>query len=247
MKKRFKEVEEAFGHLKRDFRLGRISRQEFIDRLERLRLKDEEGRFWMIGVRSGKWYYFDGKEWVQSEPPSVKDEKAICRYCGFENRLETERCTRCGRSLGVRRDFYRSDRKQGEYSQEFPLRSKEEKGWEERSEEAFEEETGANFIFRSLSPLSFLIFLGTIGFLAGIIIGAFAGATNYFSGIVKFVPSFIQESKGNLLGGLIFAGLGGVFGFMVFGLFGFLNALLINVISSFVGGIKINIEKIGKK
>ena len=71
MQKKFKDVEETFEQLKRKFRLREISRQEFIEQLERLRLKDEEGRFWMIGVRSGKWYCFNGVDWIQSDPPSL--------------------------------------------------------------------------------------------------------------------------------------------------------------------------------
>ncbi len=247
MQKRYKEVEEAFAQLKRKFRLGKISRQEFIERLERLRLKDEEGRFWMIGVRSSKWYYFDGKEWVQSEPPSIKDKKAICIYCGFENRLEAESCAHCKRIIVKKKKFFRSGRRLDEYSRESLLRSRKEKGWERRREEALEDERMAKFVFRSLSPLSFLVFLGTIGLLLGTIIGAFTGATNYFSGIVKILPSFIQENKGNLLGGIIYAVLGGVLGFIVFGLFGFCNALFINAVSSFVGGVKIDIEKIRER
>jgi len=245
MQKEFKEVEEASGQLKRKFRLGKISRQEFIDSLDKLRLKDDYGRFWMIGVRSDKWYYLDGKDWVQSEPPWIKDRKAICVYCGFENKLEAEACAGCGRSLGEEKNLIRKISPRGdEYSQELLLHKREEG---ERNEEVSGDERGANFVFRSLSPFSFLLFWGTLGLLLGTILGAFAGATNYFSGIVKILPGFIQENKGNLLGGIIYAGSGGVLGFIVFGLFGFCNALFINVISSFVGGIKIDIEKIHEK
>lgn len=245
MQKKFKDVEEVFEQLKRKFRLGKISRQEFITRLEKLRLKDEEGRFWMIGVRSGKWYYFDGIDWIQSEPPSIKDGKAICIYCGFENMLEAEACARCGGNLEEGKgSIPEGSHKINELSQELISKGKEEQGWEERKKEASRYERAANFVFRSLSPLSFLVFLGSVGLLVGVILGAFAGATDYSSGIVKILPSFIQETKGNLLGGILYAGFGGVFGFIVFGLFGFCAALLINVIASFIGGVKLRIDKI---
>ena len=29
---------------------------------------DDEGRYWTIGVTSGKWYYRDDSGWVESEP-----------------------------------------------------------------------------------------------------------------------------------------------------------------------------------
>lgn len=246
MQKEFREVEKEFDRLKRKFRLGKISQKELIDRLEKLRLKDDDGRFWMIGMRSYKWHYFDGKDWVQSEPPSIKDRKAICRYCRFKNKLEAEFCARCGRLLG-KEIFRKSSPRRDEYAQALSLSKRGEEEREERNEEIFGDEGRANFLFRSLSPLSFLLFWGILGLLLGTIFGAFTGATNYFSGIVKILPTFIQENKGNLLGGIIYSGLGGVLGFIVFGLLGFCNALFINVISSFMGGIKIDIEKIREK
>ena len=95
----FKDVIAAFDRLKAKFQNGEIARQEFIDEMKKLRIKDDQGRFWMIGAQTGKWYYFDGKDWVQDEPPSHKDKKAICVHCGFENRLESDACGRCGGTM----------------------------------------------------------------------------------------------------------------------------------------------------
>ncbi|NIO49928.1 MAG: hypothetical protein GTN73_10935 [Candidatus Aminicenantes bacterium] len=235
MEKRIKQIEKAFIKLKGKFRRGKISRQKFVDSLRKLRLKDDGGRFWMIGAQSGKWYFFDGKEWIESNPTSITDKKAICRYCGFANRLEAETCAHCGG------DF----RKKGKPPE--PRKEKEEEKWKERYISSYEGKKRANFILRRLSPFSFFLFWGAVGFLLGIFIGAFIGATNYFSGIVKLLPSFIQQNKGNLLGGIIYAGLGGVLGFIVFGFLGFCNALFVNVVSSFVGGIKVDIERLHEK
>jgi len=96
MDKQFKDVEANFNELKRQFRFGEISQREFIDRLKQLRIKDPSGRFWMIGAQSGRWYVFEGKDWVKAEPPSLEEKKSICIYCGFENNLEAESCARCG-------------------------------------------------------------------------------------------------------------------------------------------------------
>jgi hypothetical protein len=235
MEKRIKEVEKAFGKLKGKFRRGKISRQKFVDGLKKLRFTDNEGRFWMIGARSSKWYYFEGKEWIESDPASFKDTKAICGYCGLANRVEVDTCVHCGGDL----------RKKGK----LPSRRKEKKEekWKGRLKWRFEDKKRANFVLRSLNPFSFFLFLGAAGLLLGIFIGAFIGATNYFSGIVKSLPIFIQENKGNLLGGIIYAGLGGVLGFIVFGFLGYCNALIVNVISSFVGGIKVDIERLREK
>jgi len=235
MEKRVKEIEKTFVKLKGKFRRGKISRQKFVDGLKKLRFKDDEGRFWMIGARSGKWYFFDGKDWIESDPASITDKKAICRYCGFANRVEEETCIHCGASLLKKRKL--------------PLRGKEkeEEKRKEREIRAFGGKKTANYVLRRLNPFSFLLFVGAVGLLFGIFIGAFIGATNYFSGIVKFLPSFIGENKGNLLGGIIYAGFGGVLGFIVFGFLGFCNALFVNVVSSFVGGIKVDLETLREK
>jgi ribosomal protein L40E len=235
MEKRIKQVEKAFGKLKGKFRRGKISRQKFVDGLKKLRFMDDEGRFWMIGARSSKWYYFAGKDWIESDPASITDKKAICRYCRYANRVEAEICIHCGGNLRKKEKL------------PVPGKEKEEEKWKERDRWAFEDKRRANFVLRRLSPFSFFLFLGAVGLLLGIFIGAFIGATNYFSGIVKLLPSFIKENKGNLLGGIIYAGLGGVLGFIVFGFLGFCNALIVNVVSSFVGGIKVDIERLREK
>ena len=235
MEKRIKEVEKAFVRLKGKFRRGKISRQKFVDGLKKLRFKDDEGRLWMIGARSGKWYFFDGKDWIESDPTSITEAKATCRYCGYANRVEEETCVHCGGDL----------RKKGK----LPALRKEkgEEEWKGRYISSYEDKKRANFVLRRLSPFSFFLFLGAVGLILGIFIGAFIGATTYFSGIAKLLPSFIKENKGNLLGGIIYAGLGGVLGFIVFGFLGFCNALFVNVVSSFVGGIKVDIERLREK
>jgi len=244
MHKKFLDLEEALDQLKRDFWRQKISRQEFIDQVKKLQLKDDQGRFWMIGIRSGLWYCYNGREWVQSEPPSIMDGKAICIYCGFENKLDTEACSRCGRGLEKKEDLLQKSERLSQHSSHELLHGEEKRELEERKDESPGSETSTSFLFRSLSPLSFLVFSGSLGLVIGIILGVLTGATDYFSGIAKIMPAFIYGAKGNLLGGIIYAGLGAVFGFIAFGLLGFCLALLINFVSSFVGGVKISIDKI---
>lgn len=218
MEKQFKDVEEEFGLLKKEFRLGNITRREFIERLKKLRLKDGEGRFWMIGAQSGKWYYYDGENWIQSHPPSLEEGKAICIYCGFENKLEAEFCTRCGENL------------------------MEKKASREIKVEPPEEVKKIHFVFRSLSVLSSFLFLGVSGIFVGILLGALVGTTGIFYPIVKLVPTFLRELQGTIIGGILYAVVGGVLGFVIFGASGFCLALFINFISSFVGGLKVRLD-----
>jgi len=232
MKKHFKDVEDTFEQLKKEFRQGVIQRGEFIEKLKKLKIKDKDGRFWMIGAQSGKWYYFDGKNWILSDPPSLKEGKAVCIYCGFENDLKDNVCAGCGGNLSE---------EEKDTLKPYPTINQSLEGKDYF--EAFEEKRGADFLFRSVSPFSFLLFWGVIGLIFGVILGAFTGVSEYFPSVVKIVPGFLQEFQGKFFGGIIYAALGGVAGFLVLGVFGFMEALIINVISSLVGGIKIKISR----
>ena len=96
MTDQFREAEATFSLLLEKFKEKKISQQEFADSLKQLRIKDDEGRFWVIGAQSGKWYAFENGEWIEAKPPSQMERRAICISCGFENDIEAESCARCG-------------------------------------------------------------------------------------------------------------------------------------------------------
>ena len=232
MAKDFRDIEETFNRLKQKFRQGEISRREFIQELKKLQLQDSEGRFWMIGAQSGKWYYLDGKKWVRSDPPSITEGKAICIYCGFENTITANACARCGENLVKDRteeDSIPPPASTNIDSKDFV--------------ELFEEKKGSSWNFRSVNPVSFFLFCGMVGLFIGIALGAFSGASGYFSSGSSFIPGFLKEFQGKLSGGIIFAVIGGAAGFLSLGILGFLKAIIINVILSWIGGIKIKISQ----
>ncbi len=68
----FAEVENAVSRLRR--RQNQMSRQELQDELRKLMVLDDQGYWWMLGMETDQWYRFDGKEWVQEDPPI--DEQA---------------------------------------------------------------------------------------------------------------------------------------------------------------------------
>ena len=250
----FKDVIEAFDRLKARFQGGEISRQEFIDEMKKLRIKDDQGRFWMIGAQTGKWYFFDGKDWVQDEPPSQKDKKAICVHCGFETRLEEEVCARCG---GTMKETEPACEKCGAKlpkpylicpecgtsaigdaaapaaDEDAPV--SQDRGTDRKRD--LEAATSAR-VLRSVKPFSFFLFGGALGALAGLLAGAFAGATGYFAPDLGFLPAALLEFQGKPLGGVLFALAGAVVGFAAFALIGFLKAFVINLILSMIGGIE---------
>jgi len=253
MEDKFKEIEDKFKNLRLKYRQRRISDREFKDRLKKLRLTDNSGKCWTIGARTGKWYCFDGKNWVESSPQSLNKKKMICIYCGFENDLEAEECVYCGGKFGNEVDSYPDSRgMSGEPKWENSRTGLEESVQikpEESDREAevvLKDEGGSYYLFSSINPTSFFLFLGLTGLFFGIILGAFVGATDYFSVIASIFPFFLRELQGKLIATIMCSLFGGVYGFIILGIFGFVGALFINLILSFFGGIKIRLKNIGQ-
>ncbi len=247
MNSQFHDIESAFQALRRQFRGKEISRREFIDRLKKLRLRDDQGRFWMIGAQTGKWYYFDGKEWVQSAPPVEEAKKVKCYSCGLDNEAGSEYCQRCGESLGLKESVCpQCGTKLDSPFQKCPVCSQESGASVFAEEPLFgvKPQSSENFVLRRLNPVSLFFFSGGTGLILGVFIGAFAGASGYLSGLANSLPEFLATLHGTLMGGIIFAGLGGILGFVLIGALGYLEGLLINTISSIVGGFRVSLEKI---
>ncbi len=226
----FKDVETAFQSLRRQFREKEISRREFIDRLKKLRLRDSQGRFWMIGAKSGNWYFFDGRDWVISDPPSEDSGRAKCLSCGWENEGGTDACVRCGESL---REKKPASSREAEAS---PL-----------DEVVLFETPQENFLLRRLSAASLFFFSGGTGLILGIILGAFAGASDFFSEIAKILPDALSTLQGTLMGGIVFAAVGGLLGFGLLGTIGYLQAHLFNGISAIIGGFRVTLDRAREK
>jgi hypothetical protein len=227
MADQFREAEVTFSLLREKFQDKRISPQEFADSLKQLRIKDDEGRFWVIGAQSGKWYAFENGEWIEAKPPSQMEKKAICIACGFENDLEAETCGRCG----------------GTPDETVPEAVADEAGPRARTIAATDIGTaaprpGVETTIRSLDVLSFMWFFGVLGLFAGIVIGLLAGVTGLFSGVVARLPGFFVEHQGDLWGGLVCSILGGILGFAIGAAAGAATAAVSNGVLSLVGGLR---------
>lgn len=72
MSTRFEQAEEEFYRLRGQFAVGRISAEEFDAALQKLSVQDEEGRVWMLGANTGRWYYIS-PQWVEGEPLHATD------------------------------------------------------------------------------------------------------------------------------------------------------------------------------
>jgi hypothetical protein len=229
MADQFRDVEETFALLREKFNERKISEREYVDSLKQLRIKDEDGRFWMIGARSGKWYTSDGGEWVEAKPPSQRDKKAICIACGFENDLEAESCVRCG-SRGEDEAAGAVMAAAGPAKEAVDLQAL----------PGIHPASGpGELVVRSFQPVSFFWFFGVLGLFAGLLFGLLAGVTSLFPGIVAGLPGFFVDMQGNLVGGVVYSILGGLIGFVAGGAAGFVGAAVSNGVLSLVGGLRI--------
>jgi LysM repeat protein len=85
----FQELLERYKQLRADFDAGKIDEEEFQEEIEGLQIRDEQGYYWTIGAQSGKWYRYNGVEWVQETPlPMTKHQgrgipEAVSRWSGL--------------------------------------------------------------------------------------------------------------------------------------------------------------------
>jgi hypothetical protein len=231
MSSSFKDTEKAFLSLRRQFRGKEISRREFIDQLKKLRLRDSQGRFWMIGAQSGKWYLFDGRDWVLSDPPSEDSGRIKCLSCGLENGSGAVTCSSCGESL-IEEEVAAGSREVEEPTLD---------------EEDLSRAPKENFVLRRLSPSSFFFYNGGTGLILGLILGAFAGASGFFSETAKRLPDAMAALHGTLMGGIVYAVVGGLLGFILLGAIGYLQAHLFNAIAAVAGGFRVRLEQAREK
>jgi len=72
----FDQVRKTFEDLHSKYQAGETSAEEFESAVNALVIADPAGTHWQIGVKSGRWYRFDGKAWVEDSPPQEAHEKA---------------------------------------------------------------------------------------------------------------------------------------------------------------------------
>ncbi len=79
----FKRVEDEYFRLKGLLAAGRITPEQFEVALKELPFQDAEGRYWMIGADSGKWYLHNGVSWVEANPfPPPAPRKSPLLFVG---------------------------------------------------------------------------------------------------------------------------------------------------------------------
>ncbi len=73
----FEKTEAEYFRLRGQLAAKRISQGQFEAALRQLVFQDAQGRSWMLGVDSGKWYVHDGKRWVEAQPPMSGSDASV--------------------------------------------------------------------------------------------------------------------------------------------------------------------------
>ncbi len=216
----FQRTEAAFYQLRFLYLSGQITTKEFESELKKLRVQDEEGKYWTLGAQTGKWYCFDGQKWMRAEPPfkegeAQETEQSNWGYFSFPGiNQEEER----------KREAPRANLTSGVSSLNLDLMAEavpdREKKWN----------------ISSIPPLPASFFWGVVGTITGIIAGAVVGSTRFFLHQLNFLPVFLQELQGKLTGGLLLALVAGLAGFFLGALAGLIMTLIFNLASSLTGG-----------
>ncbi len=68
MQDRFRDIEEQYFLLRGQLAMGRLTHEQFEAKLKELMFQDAQGRYWMIGAETSKWYMHDGVKWVEANP-----------------------------------------------------------------------------------------------------------------------------------------------------------------------------------
>ncbi|MGB9906994.1 MAG: double zinc ribbon domain-containing protein [Candidatus Saccharicenans sp.] len=257
--RRFRAVELSFYQLSKQFRRGEISREQYAEALRKLRLLDNEGRCWMIGAQTGRWYYYDGQKWIQSEPPEDGRGSVLCPNCYHQNEPEARTCVACGTVLVKTStkivclncgNLIEATLKVCPYCEAEVNGPVEVVQAGDKAAESLPEAgpTGASWAYlRSVDQMTFLLFSGGLGIFLGVLFGLILGSTEFFPQFVASLPAFLKDMQGKLVGGLVFSLLGGVLGFILAAASGFLLALLINAAIYFFGEPGFRLEKSRKK
>jgi len=98
-------------------------------------------------------------------------------------------------------------------------------------------------VIKSIRFMSFLFFFGGLGLIAGVIFGAAFGILKtLLPALHDQLPIMLQESRGGVAGGLIFAAIGGIGGFVTAAFGSMFISGIYNLVSFVFGGIRFRVK-----
>lgn len=240
---RFKDIEEKYKTLKEQSVKGEIDADEMKKELKKLMVLDEQGNYWMIGGKTGKWYCYNGTDWKEKNPYEKEDAPTETKLFSSteedtieekkEFKPETEvtdsiECKICKSKIppfSVYCTFCGANQKETTSKKELTLQKKD-----------------GELLIKSINKISFLFFLGGLGLILGVIFGAIFGIYPILGNLIYQFPVMLQETRGGFAGGLIFAAMGGIGGFIAFSIISIIICLIYDFLSYIFGGIRFKVE-----
>lgn len=102
----------------------------------------------------------------------------------------------------------------------------------------------SELLVKSINIIPFLFFLGGLGLILGIILGATFGVIkDFFQGLSSQLPMMLSETRGGIAGGLIFAAIGGIGGFILSAILSTILAGIYNLVALIFGGIRFKVKR----
>jgi membrane peptidoglycan carboxypeptidase len=95
----FEQVERKVQGLRQQYQAGYMTHDQLQNELRRLMILGEDGRWWMLGLESNRWYSYDGKTWAEGIPPGyqapvrgsgVPTESGLQQVVGLKDSMEEE-------------------------------------------------------------------------------------------------------------------------------------------------------------
>lgn len=230
---KFKGVELKYKDLKSRLDNNEIDKDEMKKELKKIMVLDEDGNYWMIGGKSGKWYVYNGTSWEESDPYKEESqetaisfqkededilsisENIICKFCKSKIPTHSVFCSFCGGN----------QRETGKITYSKPIKGI------------------SDLLIKSVNTISLIFFFGGMGLIIGVLFGAIFGIfKNIFGDLIYQFPTMLQETAGKVQGGLIFGAMGGIAGFIIFSILALIFASIYNAVSYFFGGIRLKIK-----
>lgn len=259
---KFKEVENKYKELSFKLGLGEIGADDMKRELKKMMIQDEGGNYWMIGGKTGKWYVYNGADWKEDIPykepsipvrpqPVVQDEEedilVVGREESLDNRafsLDGEETIRLGGTESPLDTMaYSAGKEETQIDIEPTVKEKESKEEAAVKPVIRVKETSDELVITAINMVSLMFFMGGIGLIVGVLFGATFGIfTGVFGDLIEFFPEILQGTQGGLAGGLIFAALGGIGGFILFALAATALSSIYNLIAFIFGGIRFKIK-----
>ncbi len=102
----------------------------------------------------------------------------------------------------------------------------------------------SELLVKSIKITPFLFFLGGLGLILGVILGATFGVVkDFFPGLSSQLPMMLSETRGGIAGGLIFAAIGGIGGFILSAILSTILAGVYNLVALIFGGIRFKVKR----